>query len=497
MIEKIQQRTGGVLEDIVETIQESQLDIIESDPRQICIVQGCVGSGKSTVAIHKLSHVFFNFPKYIRPSRSILVAKNQILVGYLSTLFPKLGIFDINYKTLRDLVVNLIFREELKIHYNLDKEEDTSSIDIDYIKKLNEEINKIHIQVKDVIENIFTDEDLSTFGGYKYSDTMTPYENVTDLISDLEEELSMQKEKLKNNPKSVKSWIFKENVNNLRKIIRKLYRVRTSIKDSNLKSVLRTVNIDIKKELGYLQTLLYLFVYSELVGIKKVQKYEYCVIDEGQDFSSIEYAVLSKFVLRGRFAIFGDLNQSIETDGIGDWTKIEEVIKDASRASVFKLETNYRSTKPIIDYANVILNKYTDNNLPKSINRKGIDPAENIFNNDSDLTTKIKDEIDEDLKNLDKSIGIITFSDKYFDELSEYLRQKDNKNILILDKDKVISYIPKGMYLMKSDDCKGLEFSKVYVVGKNIKKINNFFDAKKAFVAVTRAMNELNVYWKN
>ena len=65
--EKIEQRTGGVLEDIVETIQESQLDIIEADPRNICVVQGCVGSGKSTVAIHKLSHIFFNYPTLISP----------------------------------------------------------------------------------------------------------------------------------------------------------------------------------------------------------------------------------------------------------------------------------------------------------------------------------------------------------------------------------------------------------------------------------------------
>ena len=87
--EKIKKRTGGILEDIIQTIQESQLDIIEADPRQVCIVQGCVGSGKSTVAIHKLAHIFFNFPKIIRPERCLMVTKSQILAGYLSTLFPK------------------------------------------------------------------------------------------------------------------------------------------------------------------------------------------------------------------------------------------------------------------------------------------------------------------------------------------------------------------------------------------------------------------------
>ena len=101
------------------------MDIIEADPRQVCIVQGCVGSGKSTVAIHKLAHIFFNFPKLIHPERTILIVKNQILVGYLSTLFPKLGIFNINYGTIKDLLVNLYFREALSIEINLDKANDS------------------------------------------------------------------------------------------------------------------------------------------------------------------------------------------------------------------------------------------------------------------------------------------------------------------------------------------------------------------------------------
>src|SRR3989339_1136907 len=137
IIDKIGRKTGGVLEDIVETIQQSQMDIIESDPRQICIVQGCVGSGKSTVAIHKLSHIFFNFPTIIHPERSILIAKNQILVGYLSTLFPKLGIFDINYKSLRELVFNLIFRHELPVDLSLDNESNMSDCDATFVHTIN------------------------------------------------------------------------------------------------------------------------------------------------------------------------------------------------------------------------------------------------------------------------------------------------------------------------------------------------------------------------
>src|SRR3972149_7229381 len=52
IIDKIGKKTGGVLEEIVETIQQSQMDIIESGARQICTVQGCGGSGKRTLEEH-------------------------------------------------------------------------------------------------------------------------------------------------------------------------------------------------------------------------------------------------------------------------------------------------------------------------------------------------------------------------------------------------------------------------------------------------------------
>src|SRR3989304_5144639 len=146
--EKIEGRTGGLLEEIVETIQTDQHKIIEADPRTVCIVQGTVGSGKSTVAIHKLSHIFFNHHNLIRPERAILIAKNQILVGYLSTLFPKLGIFDINYGTIRDVVYNLLFREEISIRFDLGKNTQTSGFGIKEVSKLKKKLEKIHEDYK-------------------------------------------------------------------------------------------------------------------------------------------------------------------------------------------------------------------------------------------------------------------------------------------------------------------------------------------------------------
>ncbi|RJR26489.1 hypothetical protein C4561_05065 [candidate division WWE3 bacterium] len=496
IVEKIKGRTGGVLEDIIATIQNDQLDIIESDPRQVCIVQGCVGSGKSTVAIHKLSHIFFNYPNYIRPERAVLVAKNQILVGYLSTLFPKLGIFDINYKTLRDMVVNVIFREELNIKVDLDFEQDTSRFDNKELESVQKKLSMVHTSVQNRINDIFNDPDLESFGGYKYSTLQSPYENLNEIIADLNEELDNQTELLKDNPKSIRVLFYKENIKNLRRAIRKVSKIKEEVKHHIFKRLLKDLKISESEILSYYQTLLYVYLYSQLMGFSKVQVYEYCVVDEGQDFSLLEYAVLNNFVLRGRFGIFGDLNQSLEDDGIDNWKNIKSVITEAKEAKTFELKTNYRSTRQIIDLANKVLSPFTDEYLPKSINREGNMPEITLFSKQEAMLSHFMDVLSTEIKDIDKSIGIICFDESKVEVLEQLLLKMGVKRELLirLDSRKTISYIPKGIYIMSALDCKGLEFSKVHVLDLNLNKIHNYREARRAFVAITRAMNELHVY---
>ena len=490
--DKIAKRTGGVLEDIVSTIQLSQLDIIESDPRQVCIVQGCVGSGKSTVAIHKLAHIFFNYPNIIRSSRTILLAKNQILAGYLSTLFPKLGIFDLNFKTLRDLVYNVVFREELGLDIDLAKGEYTGSFDLENIKDLHNRVDKIHQDIEDKIEKLFNNSEYITFKSNKYSRSMTPYENISEILTDLEEELASEKSYMKKNPNSQRLLLFKENIKALRKLIDKLNKLRNEIKDKVLEKETEYYGVHKNNKLTYCDLLIYLYLYMEIIGLRSFLKYEYCVVDEAQDFSLLEYLVVSKLVIRGRFAVFGDLNQIMEKDGIKNWADLEKVILEAKKASVFELDTNYRSTKDIINIARKIMEPYTKKYLPKSINRNGSEPKIVKFNQRKQLIEYFTDGISQDLNQMNKSVGIICMDSKYIDVVKDILKSINSKQeIKILNEDNKIRYTPVGVYLSDVQNCKGLEFSKVYILGLNIDKIDNEEDARKSFVAVTRAMNDL------
>ena len=493
--EKIEGRTGGVLEDIVETIQESQLDIIEENPRFPCIVQGCVGSGKSTVAIHKLSHIFFNYPKLIDPARSILIAKKQVLVSYLATLFPKLGIFDINYKTLGELIYNFVFRENLKIKTDFSLPANEEIISLRVLEKSRGKIEKVEKDYAKKLGAVF-EGTLEAYGGYTYDPNNTPYENIRYVIKELTEELKAQTDLLKENPNSTRIWLYNLNIDSLRKILKKLKKLIEDLKNKTLRGLIKESGIDPKTKLDYASTLLYIYYYAKIIGFNKTQRYQYCVVDEGQDFSPLEYAVLDQFVLHKRFCILGDLNQAYTTSGLHDWEELKKALQ-VTDAKEFGLDTNYRSTKPIIDFANKILGPFTDKYLPKSINRKGEEPKILEQENTKELINQIRDELKQDLEDLKKSIGIICSDKNYLNLMTKVLEElpidKDRK--VILTGDKKVDYKPRNIYLTEFENCKGLEFGKVYIVGKDPLKNDTFEEAKKSFVGVTRAMDKLSLYY--
>jgi DNA helicase IV len=130
----------------------------------------------------------------------------------------------------------------------------------------------------------------------------------------------------------------------------------------------------------------------------------------------------------------------------------------------------------------------------------GLEPTEEVFYKTDDMVDKFITDFSNEAVKVEKSIGIIVFesTDFKFNDVKNCVSEIEiggkKNNFIELDPKQKTAYIPNGVYLMRAEDCKGLEFSKVYVLNLNLKKIKSFPQARKAFVAVTRAMNELSVY---
>jgi DNA helicase-2/ATP-dependent DNA helicase PcrA len=490
IIEKIKNRTGGVLEDIVETIQESQMKIIESDPREVCIVQGCVGSGKSTVAIHKLSYIFFNYPQIIRPDRSILISKNRVLVDYLSSLFPKLGIFDLKYATTRDLLFRQLTSEGVKIKFNLGENTDISIFNSEFVDNFRSKIEQAKNECFESINVILNKEKYQDLVSFKFVNSISIFENFDDLLSEISSISNDLKEEIKENQGDS---FYKERtkgvISRLKNLRGELSSKKSSILQEHFNKIINEYSLN--EFLGYRESLLYLIIFREFFGFKKNQMYEYCVIDEAQDMSLIELMYLQQMVINNRFCLIGDLNQNLHNNPISKWEEIYSLF-NGTKISTFLLETNYRSTKNIVDFANKVISKFTDLYLPKPIEKIGEEVVV-LRQTDSEVLDFIRQAVKEDYSNLTKSVGFIFNNKVLKDEVVSILKEEisDPEKLLILDEFKKGVYTPRGIYALDFENCKGLEFNKVYLFGFDLDKVENYEEAKKAFVGVTRAMNEL------
>ncbi|MEH7226235.1 RNA polymerase recycling motor HelD [Bacillus sp. JJ1566] len=92
------------LTDIVSTIQEEQNSIIRADLNKPIIVQGAAGSGKTTIALHRISYFIYTYAEYFSPDQLMILAPNRLFIDYISEVLPELGVDSILQTTYVDFV---------------------------------------------------------------------------------------------------------------------------------------------------------------------------------------------------------------------------------------------------------------------------------------------------------------------------------------------------------------------------------------------------------
>lgn len=109
----------AVLGEIIATIQKEQNEIIRKSPYHNMIVQGVAGSGKTTVAMHRISFILYNYAERFRPDDFYIVGSNRILLNYITGVLPDLDVYGIRQMTMEQLFVRLLYEDwdEKKYHH--------------------------------------------------------------------------------------------------------------------------------------------------------------------------------------------------------------------------------------------------------------------------------------------------------------------------------------------------------------------------------------------
>lgn len=108
----------AVLGEIVATIQKEQNEIIRKSPYHNIIVQGVAGSGKTTVAMHRISYILYNYQERFRPEDFYIVGSNRILLNYITGVLPDLDVHGVRQMTMEQLFIRLLYEDwdEKKYH---------------------------------------------------------------------------------------------------------------------------------------------------------------------------------------------------------------------------------------------------------------------------------------------------------------------------------------------------------------------------------------------
>ncbi|MDV4150077.1 RNA polymerase recycling motor HelD [Clostridium sp. AL.422] len=101
----LEESRGKKLKEVVATIQKEQNDIIRWPKNLPIIVQGSAGSGKTTVALHRLAYLIYRYSESIRGKDILVLAPNKLFLDYISDILPNLGVDEVNQTTFQDLAL--------------------------------------------------------------------------------------------------------------------------------------------------------------------------------------------------------------------------------------------------------------------------------------------------------------------------------------------------------------------------------------------------------
>ena len=481
------------MKNVVNTIQQEQNQVIRNLEDNNLIVQGIAGSGKTTVALHRIAFLLYRL-KNLNSKNILVFSPNNIFTEYISDVLPSLGESNTLQTTFADYLEHFIseyagiesftdfvsryysyqemfpelveYKQSDKIIADLDAFLDDYVVNCQFIKSFYEgEKNFIE---KDEINHLLHD---------KYN-RLPLFERVDEIA----EKLCFTYYKGKLTKKKTYLKLLYQNSNfqkDYKKIMSEFFKsdfCRMKIDENYIQTFM---NVDI---LHYEDALIFAYIKGILEGFLYENAISQVVIDEAQDYNRLQYIIIRNIFKKADFTILGDINQNINPyyhyHSLKD---LSDLFYGDTR--YLELLKTYRSSPEIINYTNKILNLHhvnairRNNNKPVVI-RKGV----------SDLKKCLIEDI-LFLQNEYKSTALITKDLREAENIYNLI--KNDVDISLVDAN--TKGFHKELVVIPAYVAKGLEFDSVIIYNdrKNSYKKN---ERNLLYVACTRCQHELYIY---
>lgn len=484
------------MKNIVATIQREQNRIIRNEDATILIIQGVAGSGKTSIALHRIAYLLYAMKGSISSKDILIISPNKVFADYISNVLPELGEETVPEVSMEQILSNILdckykhqsfFEQvaELLGDFNpgfIDRIQYKASFD--FISQLDRFILYIennYFQATDVqltkyvtIPAEFIEEQFRRFNRYPMRQR---FETMIDYILEMAQI-------------NYRITVTTTERNILKKEIRKMFAGNNDIQVYNdfFEWIGKPEMFKMRKNrmLEYSDLAPLAYLHMALEGNISQSRVKHLLIDEMQDYSPVQYKVIQK-LYPCRKTVLGDARQSVNPYGSSTADMIQKAL---ITGEVMKLCKSYRSTYEITDFAQKILL----NEDLEPVARHGEQPQILKFKNDEEGVSGIAEFISSFKKSNYKSLGIICKTEPQAKQLSEKLKAYSDDVYFLSNQSSVFV---QGVIITSAHMAKGLEFDEVIVPQVDSKNYHSEIDRSMLYVATTRAMHKLTLIYSD
>lgn len=528
------------MKNIVISIQKEQNKIIRNEKTRVLIVQGAAGSGKTSIALHRIAYLLYRQRGDGLISKNVVIfSPNQIFNDYISDVLPELGEENVHQTTFFEYARSCISpeirlesaAEQMDYMLSLSRDDKqykmrknsiaykSSSEFVDvldrYLARLSESykgfenviFNDKLIISKDQLEKLYSED-------YKHFAPAKRMQKIRDRINYLMEPITT--DRLKKIKKEIEEGEEKEfNIHQLSRArlhnelreLRIKVEAMTEMNAFNLfvrlfgnKKVFSSISegksvasnlLDYSAEymqnnrLHYEDIAPYLYFKGLFEGTLHIADIRHVVIDEAQDYSYLQFQIMKQLFKYASFTILGDINQAINSYmHTADSEKMADIFSRFG-AQAISLTKSYRSTKEIWALSEQVLAS-SSNQQP--ISRRGEKPQLISVENRGRMNKFVVHKLHELKETGMKSIAVICKTVKQCEELHRKIK-KEFEYINLITSEK--AHLTAGICIIPSYLSKGLEFDAVIIYDAGIENYDGEEQRKLMYTMCTRALHKL------
>lgn len=480
------------LKNIVRTIQKEQNAIIRNTKDKILAIQGAAGSGKTSIALHRIAYLLYHERERLKSSNVLILSPNSVFSDYISHVLPELGeehiqemSFDVfAYHELKDTVIDC----EDRYDYIERKISGDSSQDLEIFEWKN---SKAFIGAVEAYL-VLLEDDLMNFKEFEYKGFLKTEQDIWELfyykfsgipllsrMRSVMEYVTDEFETLSGRQLSDEEKIWMEEFFQSMYETTDLYAIYNGILSDNGIRMLEKFPKE-QRVLLYEDVYPMLYLKHRLYDLKNNRKeIRHLVIDEMQDYSYLQYVILSQ-MFSCNMTILGDRAQTLDTDKNDVLKFLPQIF--GKKVRTIELWKSYRNTVEIAEYAKTFIK---DDGI-QYLERHGKPVCIKQLKQIQDAISYVMDQFLNN-RQVYETAAVLVMTEKEAKQIYQLLKEQ---NIKVQYLDRNSSHFEKGLSVTTYYLAKGLEFDQVFVAGgERTSTIYSSFQ----YISATRALHELHV----